>query len=299
MRARDRMLMMKPCVARGGVACPSGRCGGRRARVAGRTMGRGRTGGKGRAWGACAEGVGVGGGLRGERVGVVQWASDFGGDQLGPSEWWPEGEDAGDEERGQGAREDAGEGAGGGMGEGVDELWVELEEMRRRSGGDGNGAATPAATAAPVPIFDEAAYVEWWKSLEIVYMVVFEGSGAEQGVYSLQTLRPNDTPLDTVIAFESEDDALGFCVQLEAVRETDGLPLPQTEAVEPEELLSFCELGGFAVKVIPASVVFVPPQRNVPMTDWERATRLRGMGTLDNLPMTLEGEDIDESDRFN
>lgn len=150
-------------------------------------------------------------------------------------------------------------------------------------GGGGGGTATMTGTASdcmelwtladrvPLP-----AGPGQWEGLTEVFVILFGvGQSETEGIYSLRAANDDGMPTETIIAFESEDDAQRYAVHLEATM----LPMmehaPMVCSIPPTELLSFCEEAGYCCSLEAAGSLLIPPDYNVGITDWERSLRLR------------------------
>jgi len=61
---------------------------------------------------------------------------------------------------------------------------------------------------------------------------------------------------DFVLSFEGEEEAVRYAVMLEA----QNFPMPLVEAVDTEDIRSFCKTGGHMMGVVPAGSLFIPPE---------------------------------------
>ncbi|BAQ65051.1 hypothetical protein GM3709_1816 [Geminocystis sp. NIES-3709] len=66
--------------------------------------------------------------------------------------------------------------------------------------------------------------------------------------------------------FESEDDAIRYSLLLEA----QDFPTPSVEAIEQDEVEEFCLSAGYEWKFINEGMLEIPPEKNVPETDWNK-----------------------------
>ncbi|MBF2036905.1 MAG: DUF3110 domain-containing protein [Leptolyngbyaceae cyanobacterium T60_A2020_046] len=99
-----------------------------------------------------------------------------------------------------------------------------------------------------------------------VYVLLFNAGTDNEGIHSLQQGQRN-----TVLMFESEDDAVRFGLMLEA----QDFPVPTVEAFDAEEIEAFCNESGFDYKVVPEGALAVPPEANVEKPDWDAEEKPR------------------------
>ncbi|NER81488.1 MAG: DUF3110 domain-containing protein [Leptolyngbya sp. SIO1D8] len=92
-----------------------------------------------------------------------------------------------------------------------------------------------------------------------VYVLLFNAGTDNEGIHSLQAGGRN-----TVLMFESEDDATRFGLMLEA----QDFPTPTVEVFDEKEIKEFCQEAGFDCKQVPAGALMMPPDSNVDQTDW-------------------------------
>lgn len=105
------------------------------------------------------------------------------------------------------------------------------------------------------------------------FVILFGVGRAEtEGIYSLRAVAKEDgLPVDTIVAFENEDDASRYSTLLEATMDHE----PTVWPIEWGELLDFCNTSGYRCRLEPAGSLLIPPDYNVGMTDWEKSLRLR------------------------
>ncbi|EFN58519.1 hypothetical protein CHLNCDRAFT_56897 [Chlorella variabilis] len=105
------------------------------------------------------------------------------------------------------------------------------------------------------------------------FVILFGVGRAEtEGIYSLRAVAKDDgLPVDTIVAFENEDDALRYSTLLEATMDHE----PTVWPIEWGELLEFCNSAGYRCRLEPSGSLLIPPDYNVGMTDWEKSLRLR------------------------
>ncbi|KAI3436728.1 hypothetical protein D9Q98_006143 [Chlorella vulgaris] len=105
------------------------------------------------------------------------------------------------------------------------------------------------------------------------FVILFGVGRAEtEGIYSLRAVAKDDgLPVDTIVAFENENDALRYSTLLEATMDHQ----PTVWPIEWGELLEFCNSAGYRCRLEPSGSLLIPPDYNVGMTDWEKSLRLR------------------------
>lgn len=113
----------------------------------------------------------------------------------------------------------------------------------------------------------------WWESASFVHVLIFGRGTGTEGIYSLKsrTLDGEGASVDVVVAFEREEDAERFAVHVEAAMGY----CPETEAVDPQDLLEFCVEAGHHCRFEPRDTLLLPAETCLDMTDWERSNRLR------------------------
>jgi hypothetical protein len=105
------------------------------------------------------------------------------------------------------------------------------------------------------------------------YVILF-GVGEEsmEGIYTLRTQEPDGlTNVDTVVAFESEVDAQRFATLLEATM----VHKPSVFSISWGDVTDWCNESNTRCRLEPAGSLFIPPEANVGVTDWERALALQ------------------------
>ncbi|WP_228043203.1 DUF3110 domain-containing protein [Desmonostoc muscorum] len=95
-----------------------------------------------------------------------------------------------------------------------------------------------------------------------VFVLMFNARTENEGIHSI---RKGDS--NTILMFESEDDATRFALMLEA----QDFPTPTPEAIDAEEIQQFCESVGYDWEIIPENSPLVSkvPELNVEETDWQ------------------------------
>ncbi|MBK4731129.1 DUF3110 domain-containing protein [Oxynema sp. CENA135] len=93
-----------------------------------------------------------------------------------------------------------------------------------------------------------------------VYVLLFNPRTENEGIHTLQIGDRN-----TVLMFESEDDATRYALMLEA----QDFPAPVAEEIDSEEVEAFCNEADYDCKLIPEGELAVPPETNIEDTDWK------------------------------
>ncbi|KAF6265721.1 hypothetical protein COO60DRAFT_1697694 [Scenedesmus sp. NREL 46B-D3] len=111
-----------------------------------------------------------------------------------------------------------------------------------------------------------------WHGLREVYVLLFGvGQKDTEGIYSLRAASDDGLPTETIIAFESMEDAVRYAALLEATMEH----CPNVCSIPPTELMAFCSDSGYRCRLELEGSLLMPPDYNVHITDWERSLRLR------------------------
>ena len=97
-----------------------------------------------------------------------------------------------------------------------------------------------------------------------VFVLLFNARTESEGIHTLQAGERN-----TVLMFESEDDAIRYAGLLEA----QDFPAPSVEIFDEEEILDFCRSADYDWQLVPAGQLAIPPELSVDETDWEKADR--------------------------
>ena len=93
-----------------------------------------------------------------------------------------------------------------------------------------------------------------------VFVLLFNARTENEGIH---TIRIGDR--NTVLMFESQDDATRFGVMLEA----QDFPGVTVEEMEAEEIEEFCLGADYDAELIEEGMLAMPPQTNVEKTDWQ------------------------------
>ncbi|KAL6747530.1 hypothetical protein V8C86DRAFT_1309050 [Haematococcus lacustris] len=105
-----------------------------------------------------------------------------------------------------------------------------------------------------------------------VFVILFGvGERESEGIYSLRAFAEDGLPQETIIVFESDEDASRYAGLLEATMDH----CPAVCSIPPEGLRAFCMEHGYRCRLEPRGSLLIPPDFNVGVTDWERSMRLR------------------------
>lgn len=118
-----------------------------------------------------------------------------------------------------------------------------------------------------------ASKTNYWDEYGRVHVILFGvGEGDPEGIYSVRAVPGADQlPQETIIAFESAEDATRYASRLEATMDR----APSVVPINPSELLDFCQEAGYNCRLEQTGSIISPPDFNVDITDWERSLRLR------------------------
>ena len=92
-----------------------------------------------------------------------------------------------------------------------------------------------------------------------VYVLLYNVGTDNEGIHTIQIAQK-----DIVLMFESEDDATRYSILLEA---QDFLK-PSVEKIDSQEIEDFCLEAGYETKLVTEGMLEIPPEKNVPNTDW-------------------------------
>lgn len=116
-----------------------------------------------------------------------------------------------------------------------------------------------------------------------VFVLLFNAGTDNEGIH---TIRIGDR--NTVLMFESEDDAARFGLMLEA----QDFPEAKVEEVDVEEIEEFCSGADYDWELIEEGMLAMPPETNVEKTDWRveaTETNEPEFSDLDRIRRQLEG----------
>mmetsp|Transcript_9598 Transcript_9598/g.16564 ORF Transcript_9598/g.16564 Transcript_9598/m.16564 type:complete len:289 (+) Transcript_9598:126-992(+) len=122
-------------------------------------------------------------------------------------------------------------------------LRLRIEGLRRE---EAKQALRLAITDADLQSEDEMI-----DGLSTVYVLLVHAGTDQEGFCCLKF-----GDQDFVLSFEGEEEAVRYAVMLEA----QNFPMPLVEAVDTEDIRSFCKTGGHMMGVVPAGSLFIPPE---------------------------------------
>lgn len=93
-----------------------------------------------------------------------------------------------------------------------------------------------------------------------VFVLLFNPRTENEGIH---TLRIGDR--NTILMFESEDDATRYALLLEA----QDFASPTPEALDSEEIEEFCRDAGYDSKLIHEGELAIPPETNLEELEWQ------------------------------
>ncbi|MDF5707038.1 MAG: DUF3110 domain-containing protein [Nostoc sp. S4] len=101
-----------------------------------------------------------------------------------------------------------------------------------------------------------------------VFVLMFNAGTENEGIHTVLRGDAYGGKLrNTILMFESEDDATRYALMLEA----QDFATPTPEAIDAEEIKEFCESAGYDWEIISenSNSVVTPPEVNVEQTDWQ------------------------------
>lgn len=116
-----------------------------------------------------------------------------------------------------------------------------------------------------------------------VFVLLFNARTDNEGIH---TIRVGDR--NTVLMFESEDDATRFALMLEA----QDFPEATVEAIGSDEIEEFCRRCDYSSELIETGRLELPPEANVEQTDWQAEadeSEEPEMSDLERIRRQLEG----------
>jgi Protein of unknown function (DUF3110) len=93
-----------------------------------------------------------------------------------------------------------------------------------------------------------------------LWVLLFSTDPDNQGIYARWEGGKN-----IVLAFTEEDDATRYGLMLEA----QDFLCPTPEPIDEQELKAFCQEAGYELTIISDSDLALPPEQNLPATDWQ------------------------------
>ncbi|MBD1920431.1 DUF3110 domain-containing protein [Microcoleus sp. FACHB-831] len=113
-----------------------------------------------------------------------------------------------------------------------------------------------------------------------VYILLFNARTENEGIHSIRIGDRN-----TVLMFESEDDATRFAGMLEA----QDFPSPTVEAIDKQEIEEFCQSADYDSQFIEEGMLALPPENSVEEMDWQPEAKEPDVSDLDRIRRQLEG----------
>jgi hypothetical protein len=103
-----------------------------------------------------------------------------------------------------------------------------------------------------------------------LWVLLFSTDPDNQGIYARWEGGKN-----IVLAFTDEDDATRYGIMLEA----QDFLCPTPEPIDEQELKAFCQEAGYELSIISDSDLALPPEQNLPKTDWQPDDQLEAVQT--------------------
>jgi Protein of unknown function (DUF3110) len=118
-----------------------------------------------------------------------------------------------------------------------------------------------------------------------VFVILFNARTDNEGIH---TLRIGDR--NTVLMFETEDDATRFALMLEA----QDFPPATVERIDDDDVIAFCRDADYDWQMIGEGELAVPPENIVDELDWspegqKKAEQEFSASELDRIRRRLEG----------
>jgi hypothetical protein len=113
-----------------------------------------------------------------------------------------------------------------------------------------------------------------------VFVLLFNARTENEGIHTIQIGDRN-----TVLMFESEDDATRFALMLEA----QDFPAPTLEAMDVEDIQEFCNSADYDCELIEEGMLAMPPETSVEETDWQANAPKPEISDIDRIRRQLEG----------
>ncbi len=96
--------------------------------------------------------------------------------------------------------------------------------------------------------------------MRVFVLLFLNAQTNEEGIH---TLRVGDR--NTVLMFESEDDATRFGLLLEA----QDYPNPNVEALDSEEIEEICQDADYDCRLVPEGTLLMPPESSIEQPEWQ------------------------------
>jgi Protein of unknown function (DUF3110) len=116
-----------------------------------------------------------------------------------------------------------------------------------------------------------------------LWVLLFSTDPDNQGIYARWEGGKN-----VVLAFTDEDDATRYGLMLEA----QDFLCPTPEPIDEQELKAFCQEAGYELSIVSDSDLALPPEQNLPKTDWQPEDPLDDRQTEPS--NQVSGNEIDE-----
>ena len=113
-----------------------------------------------------------------------------------------------------------------------------------------------------------------------VFVVLFNARTENEGIHTVMVGDRN-----TVLMFQSEDDATRFAIMLEA----QDFPPATVEGMDAEDIEEFCNSADYECEMIEEGMLALPPENNVEKTDWQLDAPEPQISDLDRIRRQLEG----------
>jgi hypothetical protein len=113
-----------------------------------------------------------------------------------------------------------------------------------------------------------------------VFVLLFNARTDNEGIHTVKIGDRN-----TILMFESEDDATRFALMLEA----QDFPAPTVEGLEQDEIEEFCGDADYDCQLVEEGMLALPPETNLGETDWQADTPQPDVSDLDRIRRQLEG----------
>jgi hypothetical protein len=119
-----------------------------------------------------------------------------------------------------------------------------------------------------------------------VYILLFNARTDNEGIHTIQIGDRN-----TVLMFESEDDATRYALLLEA----QDFPSATIEKIDSEEVEAFCRDADYDWEIVQEGMLAIPPESNVENPDWNQEEKAAesesdlSSSELDRIRRQLEG----------
>jgi hypothetical protein len=126
-----------------------------------------------------------------------------------------------------------------------------------------------------------------------VYILLFNAGTDNEGIHTIQIDNPEGASgqlRNKILMFASEDDATRYALLLEA----QDFPTASVEAIDSEEIETFCRDADYDWEIVGDGELAIPPQTNLDETDWNTETKPQEEADipndeLDSIRRRLEG----------